>query len=287
MKKVLRKRTLAVFACLAIVLAGFAGCGNNAQTQKAADTQKTTLNVFAAASMTESLTKAADQYMAENPNVDVKLNFASSGTLKKQIEQGAECDVFIAAGQKAMNGLDVNDTKVNKNGNDFIAEGTRFNILQNEVVLVVPENNPSKVENFDDLVADLKKGGDFKFAMGNSDVPVGQYTSKILKHFDLDEKALANDGVITYANNVKEVAEQVRSGAVDAGVVYATDAYSQKLTKVASATKDMCGEAIYPAAIMKDTKNRQQADDFVEFLKGNQASADFKEVGFIPLAQDK
>ena len=281
MKKGFGKRALAALAGIAVVTT-LVGCGNAADTK-----EKTTLNVFAAASMTESLTQVADKYMEEHPDVEIKLNFDSSGTLKKQIEQGADCDVFIAAGQKAMNGLDVNDTKVNKDGKDFIAPGTRFNILQNEVVLVVPKDNPKHVESFDDLVADLKKGGDFKFAMGNSDVPVGQYTAKILKYFDLNEEKLAQEGVITYANNVKEVAEQVRSGAVDAGVVYATDAYSQKLDKVAAATKEMCGEALYPCAIMKDTKHMQQAEDFVKFLKGKYASEQFEKVGFIPLAEEK
>ncbi len=284
MKKGFGKKIFAAFVSAAFVLTTLVGCGAS-QSQTAE--QKTTLNVFAAASMTESLTKIADQYMAEHPNVEVKLNFDSSGTLKKQIEQGADCDIFIAAGQKAMNGLDVNDTKVNKNGLDFIAPNTRFNILQNEVVLVVPANNPSNIHSFDDLVSHLKAGGNFKFAMGNSDVPVGQYTTKILKYYKLNEEKLANEGVITYANNVKEVAEQVRTGSVDAGVVYATDAYSQKLDKVASATKEMCGEAIYPCAIMKNTQNMQQSEDFVAFLKGDFASKEFEKVGFIPLAQTK
>ncbi len=287
MKNGFSKRALATFACLAVSLTMLVGCGNANQAQTTPAQEKSVLNVFAAASMTESMTKIAEQYMAANPNVEVKLTFDSSGTLKKQIEQGSDCDVFIAAGQKAMNGLDVTDTKVNKDGLDFVAEGTRFNILQNEVVLVVPSTNRYDLKSFDDLVAHLQAGGDFKFAMGNSDVPVGQYTSKILKHFDLNEEQLAQSGVISYANNVKEVAEQVRSGAVDAGVVYATDAFSQKLDKVASATKEMCGEAIYPAAIMKNSKNRAEADKFVEYLKGSDASKQFEAVGFRPLAQTK
>ncbi len=281
MKKGFGKRILALFACVAVCLTTLVGCGT------AKPQEKTTLNVFAAASMTESMTAIADKYMAEHPDVEIKLNFDSSGTLKKQIEQGADCDVFIAAGQKAMNGLDVNNTEVNKDGKDFIAAGTRFNILQNQVVLVVPNNNPAHINSFDDLVSHLKEGGNFKFAMGNSDVPVGQYTAKILKYFGLNEEKLAQEGVITYANNVKEVAEQVRSGAVDAGVVYATDAYSQKLDKVASATKEMCGEVLYPCAIMKNTKHIQQSEDFVKFLKGSYASQEFEKVGFTPLAEEK
>ncbi len=275
MKKNFAKKALAALAGVAVV-ATLAGCTNAAPKQ-----EKTTINVYAAASMTESLQNITDKFMEEHPDIDIKLNFDSSGTLAKQIQQGADADIFIAAGQKAMNSID------NKDGKDFVAPDTRFNILQNHVVLVVPSGNPKHVESFENLAEDLKAGGNFKFAMGNSDVPVGQYTEKILKYFHLDEQKLAQEGVITYGSNVKEVAEQVRSGAVDAGVVYSTDAYSQKLDKVAVATKEMCGEALYPIAIMKDSKHMKQDEEFIKFLKGKYASEQFEKVGFVPLAQEK
>ena len=241
-----------------------------------------TLTVFAAASMTESLTKATDAFTSET-GTQVSFNFDSSGTLKTQIQEGAECDVFISAGQKQMNQLDAAATSGNEEGLDLIESDTRFNILQNEVTLVVPEGNPRNINGFDELAEHLK-AGDVKLAMGNSDVPVGQYTQKILAYYGLDEGELAADGVLTYGTNVKEVTTQVCEAAVDCGVIYRTDAVSAGLAVVDAATKDMCGEVVYPAAVVKGSKHEQAAGRYLEFLRGSAASACFEEVGFKPLA---
>lgn len=137
------------------------------------------LIVFAAASMTETLTEIGSKFMEQNPNVTIQFNFDSSGTLKTQIQNGAECDVFISAGQKQMNQLDKDaSAEVNTEGLDFVLEGTRFNILENKVTLVVPDGNPKGIESFDDMAAGLKDGT-ILLGMGNSDVPVGQYTQKV------------------------------------------------------------------------------------------------------------
>ena len=115
------------------------------------------LIVFAAASMTETLTEIGSKFMEQNPNVTIQFNFDSSGTLKTQIQNGAECDVFISAGQKQMNQLDKDaSAEVNTEGLDFVLEGTRFNILENKVTLVVPDGNPKGIESFDDM-ADVYK----------------------------------------------------------------------------------------------------------------------------------
>ena len=199
--------------------------------------QSVELIVFAAASLTETLNAIGESYTAEHPEVTFRFNFDSSGTLKTQIQEGADCDLFISAGQKQMNQLDITaSADVNKDGLDFVDADSRVNLLENKVVLCVPEGSDKGIDGFDALAEHLK-AQDILFCMGNSDVPVGQYTQKILTYYQLDEAALAAAGVITYGSNVKEVTTQVTEGSVDAGVVYCTDAYSAGLTPVDEATK--------------------------------------------------
>ena len=242
------------------------------------------LIVFAAASMTETLNQIAEMYKAVAPNVTLIYNFDSSGTLKTQIQEGAECDLFISAGQKQMNQLDITaDPEVNTDKLDFVLEGTRINLLENRVTLCVPEGNPKDIRSFDDL-ADKLKAGSVLMAMGNSDVPVGQYTQKILAFYGLDEEKLAKDGVITYGTNVKEVTTQVTEASVDCGVVYCTDAFSAGLTPVDYATKEMCGQVIYPAAVLNISRNHEAAKEFLAYLQTEDAMKVFEAVGFAPVA---
>ena len=242
------------------------------------------LIVFAAASMTETMNQIAELYKAKAPNVTLTYNFDSSGTLKTQIQEGAECDLFISAGQKQMNQLDITaDPEVNTDKLDFVLEGTRINLLENRVTLCVPEGNPEDIKSFDDL-ADKLKEGSVLMAMGNSDVPVGQYTQKILAFYGLDEEKLAKDGVITYGTNVKEVTTQVTEASVDCGVVYCTDAFSAGLTPVDYATKEMCGPVIYPAAVLNVSKNQEAAKEFLAYLQTDEAMKVFEAVGFASVA---
>ena len=242
------------------------------------------LIVFAAASMTETLNQIAEMYKAVAPNVTLIYNFDSSGTLKTQIQEGAECDLFISAGQKQMDQLYITaDPEVNTDKLDFVLEGTRINLLENRVTLCVPEGNPKDIKSFDDL-ADKLKEGSVLMAMGNSDVPVGQYTQKILAFYGLDEEKLAKDGVITYGTNVKEVTTQVTEASVDCGVVYCTDAFSAGLTPVDYATKEMCGQVIYPAAVLNISGNQEAAKEFLAYLQTEDAMKVFEAVGFAPVA---
>jgi molybdate transport system substrate-binding protein len=276
-----------------LTLAALAGCSSNTSSDDAektddtaASTDKTTLVVFAAASLTESLQASGDDFMNDNPDVELSFNFDSSGTLKTQIEEGADCDVFISAGQKQMNQLDITaDSSVNTDGLDFIDNDTRFDILENKVVLVVPEGNPDAINSFQEMAEKLK-AGEIMLAMGNEDVPVGQYTQKILAYFDLNEEELAQAGHITYGSNVKEVTTQVSEGTVGCGIVYQTDAYSADLEVVEAATEEMCGRVVYPAAALKASKNLDLAKTYLDFLKGPEASEDFEAVGFTPLAEE-
>ena len=242
--------------------------------------QSVELIVFAAASLTETLTAIGETYSAENPGVTFRFNFDSSGTLKTQIQEGADCDLFISAGQKQMNQLDITaSADVNKDGLDFVDPSTRVDLLENKVVLCVPEGSDKGIDSFDALAEHLK-AQDILFCMGNSDVPVGQYTQKILAYYDLDEEALAAAGVITYGSNVKEVTTQIAEASVDAGVVYCTDAYSAGLTPVDEATKEMCGQVIYPAAVLKAAPNAEAAKEFLAYLQTDRAATVFEGVGF-------
>lgn len=238
------------------------------------------VKVFAAASMTETLTQIAEKYKTIAPNVTLVFNFDSSGTLKTQIQEGAECDLCIFAGQKQMNQLDITaDKEINKDGLDFIAIDTRVNLLENRVTLCVPEGNKAGINSFAELAKALQEGN-ILFAMGNSDVPVGQYTQKILQFYNLSEEDLAKKGVITYGTNVKEVTTQIKEGSVDCGVVYCTDAYSAGLKSVDYATKEMCGQVIYPAACTKNSKVPKEAKEFLDYLGSKEAMEVFEAVGF-------
>ena len=256
--------------------------GDEAQTDDTA-AEPVELFVFAAASMEESLNEVIADYEAANEGVTITATYDSSGTLKTQIEEGADCDVFISAAPKQMNQLDANGGEENTDGLDFVASDTRLDLLENKVTLAVPEGNPSGIESFDQL-AELLKDGDVLLAMGNSDVPVGQYTQKIFTYYGLDEAALADAGKLTYGSNVKEVTTQVSEGAVDCGVIYATDAFSAGLTVVDSATAEMCGQVIYPAAVMKNSANPDAAKAFLDYLSTDEAMAHFEAVGFSPIA---
>ena len=284
------KKTLAWLLTAAMALSLAACSSNTADTadesaQGGGETaDPVELTVFAAASLTETLNQIAEDYKTVAPNVTLTFNFDSSGTLKTQIQEGAVCDLFLSAGQKQMDQLDASaDASVNTEGLDFVQSDSRLDLLENKVTLAVPEGNPKGIDSFDSLAEHLQ-AGDILLAMGNSDVPVGQYTQKILTYYGLDEAALANTGCITYGTNVKEVTTQVREGSVDAGIIYATDAFSDGLTVVDEATADMCGQVIYPAAVLKTSTHPEAAQAFLDYLSTDEAMAVFASVGFSPVA---
>lgn len=294
MKNMKKLFALSLALCMALSLAacGDKGASSSASKSKSSEpskkASKVEINVFAAASMTESLNQVITLYKKEAPNVTVTATYDSSGTLEKQIEQGAACDLFISAAQKQMDAMDgslKSDTAKNPNGGDYVLQGTRTDILENKVVLAVPAGNPAKINNFQDLKTSKLK----MIALGNSDVPVGSYSLQILKSLGLDVAAMEKAGKITYGSNVKEVTTQVDQGTVDCGIIYATDAYSaqmagSKMEVVATATEDLCKKAIYPAAVMKTTDSSTAKQDaakaFLKFLQTDACSAIFTKVGF-------
>ena len=282
------KRLVSLLLALSLVLA-LTACGQKdtvPDTTQADDPQTeqaeaVELIVFAAASMTETLTEIAELYKTAAPEVTVTYSFDSSGKLLTQIKEGADCDLFISAAPTQMNALDgslIGDTEKNPDGLDLIVTDSRVNLLENKVTLAVPEGNPKGIESFDQL-AELLKGGEVLLAMGNSDVPVGQYTLKIFNYYGIDETAVADK--LTYGNNVKEVTSQVSEAAADCGIIYATDAYSAGLTVVDSATAEMCGQVIYPAAVLKGDKE-EATRAFLAYLQTDAAMTVFESVGFSP-----
>ena len=256
------KKITAFLLALATALALTACGGGNKNVE---------LTVFAAASMQETLTEIGENYKKDHPNVTLTFNFDSSGTLQTQIEEGAVCDIFISAGQKQMDAL--------AEGN-YVKADTRFDLLENKVALAVPEGNPAGIHSYDDLKAGLEAGTVF-LAMGNSDVPVGQYTQKIFAYWGLDEAALS--GCLTYGSNVKEVTTQVSEGLVDCGVIYGTDAFSAGLTVVDTATEEMCGQVIYPAAVLSGSGHMDESKAFLDYVRSADGAKVLESVGFTPL----
>lgn len=271
--RLIGKRMLCALFAAVLPTAMLAGCAPKTVPQE--ETASASLTVFAAASLTETLTEIAEQYKTAAPGVTLIFNFDSSGTLKTQIEEGAACDLFISAAQKQMDQLDASkDAEANPDKLDFIDPSTRVDLLENKVALVVPEGNPAGIGSFADIG---EKCG--LIALGNDDVPVGQYSEEILTGLGLLE-TLKSENKITYGSNVKEVTTQVAEGAVDCGIVYATDAYSAGLAVVDEATPDMCRQVVYPAAVTKDTAHPEEAGAFLAYLQTDDSMKIFEAVGF-------
>ena len=288
------KRIAALSLALALTL-GLAACGGgNAGTADTPAANSTTpaaettapqaepveVVVFAAASLEATLTEIADLYKEVAPEVTLTFNFDSSGTLRTQIKEGAVCDLFISAGQSQMNDLEAGQ---NDTGADYVYADTRIDFVENKVVLAVPDDNPAGIETFSDLATDKLS----LLCIGNDDVPVGSYSLEILDTLGIDIAQLENDGKVTYASNVTEVANQVKEGAVDCGIIYATDAYTYELTVVDQATSDMCSQVIYPAAVMKSSSGEAAeaaAQAFLDYLHTDESAiAILENVGFTVL----
>ena len=287
------KRIAALSLALALTL-GLAACGGgNAGTAETPAANSTTpaaettapqaepveVVVFAAASLEATLTEIADLYKEVAPEVTLTFSFESSGTLRTQIKEGAVCDLFISAGQSQMNDLEAGQ---NEDGADYVYADTRIDFVENKVVLAVPDDNPKDIQTFSDLGTDKLS----LLCLGNDDVPVGAYSLEILDTLGIDIAQLENDGKVTYASNVSEVANQVKEGAVDCGIIYATDANTYELKVVDQAAADMCSQVIYPAAVMKSGTEgaKDAAQAFLDYLHTDENAVSVLEgVGFTVL----
>lgn len=285
----MKKKLIALGLALGMIVS-MSACGSStndaasvAESASASNEPAVELHVSAAASMQESLDEVIANYTGEHSNVTIIPTYDSSGTLLTQIQSGADCDIFISAAQKQMNAIDETAAE-GYEGTNYVEQGTRVNLLQNKCALVVSPTTTKTLTNWNDFETAIKSaqsGSDLIFAMGNSDVPVGQYTSTILTNLGLDEADMANKGIITYGSNVKEVTSQVSSGAADCGIIYATDAYSAGLDVVDTASDELTGKpVIYPAAVMANSANKEAAEEFLAYLQTDDAMQSFEKVGF-------
>jgi molybdate transport system substrate-binding protein len=249
--------------------------GKNDKQASAAEAPATEITVYAASSMTAAMNEIAGLYKQSNPNVNIVYNFDSSGTLKTQIQNGAPADIFISAAQGSMDQLDIAALPtVNVDKLDFVLTSSRFNIVTNQVVLIVPVNSTKGISDFKDVTTTKVT----LVALGNSDVPAGQYAQEIYTSLGLWD-TIVKSGKVTYGSNVKEVVTHVESGAVDCGVCYVTD-ITPNVKIAAAAPAGTYKPVTYPAAILKGVKDQKATEAFMAYLKGPQARAVFERIGF-------
>lgn len=241
------------------------GCNRVQEISGSSSAPTTELTVSAAASLKESLEAIQPLYIKEHPEVTLTYNFGSSGSLQQQIEQGAPVDVFISAAAKQMDALEKKD---------LLAEGTRQDLLKNELVLVVAKDN-SNVNQFKDLTNDAVQ----KVALGEPEsVPAGKYASEVLTSLNITDAVKAK---AVYGKDVKQVLNYVATGNTDAGIVYKTDALNSNTVKIVeTAAPNTHAPIVYPIAVLKSSKNLDAAKSFLTFLEGETATKTFEQYGF-------
>ena len=260
---------LALMVSAAFLVTGCSGqsasTSSSSSSSSSGGSQKV-LHVSAAASLTNVMQDIAKEYEQQHPDVKVEFNFGSSGALQQAIENGGNADVFVSAAQKQMNALE-------KAG--LLADGTRQDLLINDVVLIVPKDSKKNIATFEDL-----KGSAVQhLALGEpKGVPVGQYSEEIFTKMNMLDAMKAK---AVYGSDVRQVLAWVEGGEADVGLVYATDAaISDGVKVVAKAPADTHKPIIYPAAVLKDSKQMDLAKDFTQFLRNDTSEALFEKYGF-------
>ncbi len=227
------------------------------------------LIVSAAASLKNVMEEIEPLYQKKHPETEIIYNFASSGSLQLQIEQGAPVDVFISAAVTKMDALEKKD---------LLLRETRRDLLKNQIVLVAPKsnkNNSLKLDSFDDLTTNKIT----MIALGEPhSVPAGQYAQQVLNSFEIADQV---NSQAVYAKDVRQVLNYVMTGNVDAGIVYRTDAQvSDNVQIVATAPETSHSPVIYPIAVLKDSDRPEVAIELIEFLTTPQAQEVFENYGF-------
>ena len=258
------KKNRLLIALLLGMLLVVGGCAAQDTTPQAPVKPTIELNISAAASLTDAAKELEQLYKEEHPEVKLVYNLAASGTLQKQIEEGAPADVFISAGKKQMDALQEGG---------FIVNDSRQNLLGNELVLIVPKD--SKIETFDDLFTDKAA----KISIGTPEtVPAGKYAQEALITLKLWEPIQPK---LVMAKDVRQVLTYVESENVDAGLVYRSDTIGSEKTRIAAAAPaDSHSPIVYPMAIVAASQQQEAAQEFVTFLTGEKAKIVFEKYGF-------
>jgi len=251
-----------------LVLAGMSLVGP-ALSGTACAAPKSIVQVSAAISLKDALGALKQMYEKKAPGVEVRFNFASSGMLQKQIEEGAPVELFISAGKKQMDELAAKG---------LIVPESRSDLLGNEIVLMVAKEKKGVIRTFSDLAG---KAGSISIGQPET-VPAGKYGKETLVSLKLWDKV---EKKVMFAKDVRQVLAYVESGNVDAGLAYRSDTVSLESGAVAAVAPMGSHSAIvYPMALIKDGRNRIAAKGFMDFLKSPAAAKVFAGYRFIPLA---
>ena len=291
----MKKRVLATLLAMSMVL-GIAACGSKSDSKddkkeetkteaKADDAEDVELQVFIAASLSKVMDEVATEYQKDHPNVKITFNADSSGTLLTQIEEGYACDVFFSAAQKQMDTLQNND--------QLVVDGTRYNVVNNQVCLVTYKESNTEVTSLEDL----NKASSIALADGS--VPVGKYTRQALVNAGILEKAddvstiptatvsEALGGVeINECANVGAVASAVAEGSNEVGTVYYSDTYGleDRLEILQVIPYELTGDVIYPVAQVQNPETEElestAAKEFIDFLITDDAKTIFRKYYF-------
>lgn len=262
------RRIVVMLAMLVVAALSLVGCSTEKQAPPAAQQdQPIEINVSAAVSLKDALAEIQKNYQAKNPNVKLVYNLGASGSLQKQIEQGAPADIFISAAPKQMNELEAKN---------IMNKATRKNLVENKLVVVVPKDSKLNITKYEDLAQDAVQ----KLALGETaTVPAGQYAQQVLQKLGLWDKV--KDRVV-FAKDVRTVLAYTETGNVEAGIVYKTDATSSDKVKVAAVAPEGSHEPIvYPVAIATGSKQQQAAEAFVAYLFSAESKAVFEKNGFV------
>ncbi|MGD1856914.1 MAG: molybdate ABC transporter substrate-binding protein [Leptolyngbyaceae cyanobacterium] len=255
--------------CLTFILIWLmtVGCAPRAPLAlSGAESSEATITVSAAASLQDALDAIAPEFGKAYPNITVDYNFASSGALQRQIEQGAPADIFFSAASKQMDALE-----------DLIVSDSRQDVVANSLVLIAPSASTLSLTD----IAQIKDADVGQIAVGEfRSVPAGQYAQQVFQNLKLLD-ALAPKFV--FGNNVRSVLSAVESGNVDLGIVYATDAaLSERVKVLTTVPADVHQPIVYPAAVIQGSAYGEAAQTFIDFLITEPAQTVFAEFGFDP-----